>query len=243
MEVSFKNLYEETLIVVPCFNAYQTIEHTLLDILDTGFSNIIVSDDQSEDDISLIVKEYPVKYVKQQKNLGYGGNQKFLYNYAIENNFKYIVMIHGDFQYTPRLIPAMVSLMAYANYDFVFGSRILGGDAIKNGMPILKYIANRSLTLMQNIITGYKLSEYHSGLRGYTVDTLQDVGYDSFSNNFLFDNQMLLSIIKNKKSIGEVSCTTKYDVHSSSIGYSQSFIYALGVIRLSVNHLFYRIFH
>lgn len=241
MEKSFNDLHCETLIVVPCYNALETIEHTLEDILATGFHNVIVSDDHSKDDIATIVGKFPVTFVSQDINLGYGGNQKFLYDYAVKNNFRYIVMVHGDFQYTPRLIPSMVSLMAYANYDFVFGSRILGGDAIKNGMPVLKYIANRALTLMQNIITGYKLSEYHSGLRGYKIKTLKEVDFGSFSNNFLFDNQMLLSIIKNKRLIGEVSCTTKYDVHSSSIGYSQSIIYALGVIKLSINHFFSRI--
>ena len=240
METSFKDLYSETLIVVPCYNAIKTIEHTLEDILATGFYNVIISDDQSQDDISTVVIKFPVKFVRQNVNLGYGGNQKFLYDYAVKNNFKYVVMVHGDFQYTPRLIPSMVALMAYANYDFVFGSRILGGDAIKNGMPVIKYIANRGLTLFQNIITGYKLSEYHSGLRGYKLKTLEEVEFASFSNNFLFDNQMLLNIIKNKRLIGEVSCTTKYDVHSSSIGYSQYIIYALGVTKLSITHLFSR---
>lgn len=240
MAIHFNSLYEETLIVVPCYNAINTIEDTLTGILETGFFNIIVSDDKSDDDIGTIIAKYPVKYIKHQVNLGYGGNQKFLYDYAIANNYKFIIMVHGDFQYTPRLIPSMVALMAYANYDFVFGSRILGGDAIKNGMPILKYIANRGLTLMQNIITGYKLSEYHSGYRGYNLSVLKQVNFATFSNNFLFDNQMLLEIMKNKRTIGEVSCTTKYDVHSSSISYYQSFIYALGVIKLSVNHVFYR---
>jgi hypothetical protein len=129
-------------------------------------------------------------------------------------------------------------MLKYANYDFVFGSRILGGNAIKNGMPLIKYIANRSLTLFQNIMTGYKLSEYHSGLRAYNLETLKAIKFNQFSNNFLFDNQMLLAIIKSKLRIGEVSCITKYDTNSSSISYKESIIYALGVIKLTFNHFF-----
>ena len=179
-----------------------------------------------------------VKLIKQPINLGYGGNQKFLYDYAINSNFKYVIMIHGDLQYTPSLIPSMITMLSFAKYDFVFGSRILGGNCIKKGMPFSRFIANRILTLFQNVMTGYKLSEYHSGLRAYNIETLKKIKYSSFSNNFLFDNQIILGIIDKKLSIGEVSCTTRYDTNSSSISYYQSAIYALGVIKITLINFF-----
>ena len=235
-----KNLMEDTLVVVPAYNAHSTILEVINQILENGFQNIIISDDCSPISISPIVSKFGNKiiFIEQQKNLGYGGNQKFLYEYAIKNKYKYVVMIHGDLQYTPSLIPSLVTMLKYAKYDFVFGSRILGGNAIKNGMPIIRYVVNRILTLFQNIMTGYKLSEYHSGLRAYNLETLKKIKFNEFSNNFLFDNQMLLAIIKSKYKIGEVSCITKYDTNSSSISYEQSAIYALGVIKLTFMHFF-----
>lgn len=235
-------LIDDTLIVVPSYNAENTIRETIEEILSTGYRNIIVSDDNSWDKTSDIVRmSFPeIKIIFQEQNLGYGGNQKFLYNYALSNGFRYVIMIHGDFQYTPRLIPAIASMLHFAQYDFVFGSRILGGSALKGGMPILKYVSNRFLTFFQNILTGYKLSEYHSGLRGFKLSVLKEVNFNSFSNNFIFDNQMILSIIKSKKLIGEVSCTTKYETNSSSISYKDSTIYALKVIYLTIGFLFRR---
>lgn len=240
---SLSRLNDKTVIIVPCYNAEKTIVETLNAILDTGFTNIIVSDDNSYDNTYKQVKNHfpEIDIVYQETNLGYGGNQKFLYNYVIKNNFDYVIMIHGDLQYTPKLVPPMVSMMHFANYDFVFGSRILGGNAIKGGMPIIKYIANRVLTLIQNLSTGYKLSEYHSGLRGYKLDVLQYVDYKAFSNNFFFDNQMIIEIIRKEKIIGEVSCTTNYDTNSSSISYLESFKYALQVLLLTGKYLFRRI--
>jgi hypothetical protein len=236
----FKKISEETLVVVPAYNAHKTIVKVIEQISLNGFKNIIVSDDCSNTSISRIIfkSNYPVVFIEQNRNLGYGGNQKYLYNYAINKGFNYVIMIHGDLQYTPNLIPPLVTMLKFAQYDFVFGSRILGGNAINNGMPVIKYIANRSLTLFQNIMTGYKLSEYHSGLRAYKLNTLKNINFNNFSNNFLFDNQMLLAIIKNKYKIGEVSCVTKYDTNSSSISYKQSTIYALGVIRLTFKQFF-----
>lgn len=235
-----KDLSKDTLVVVPAYNAHNTILKVIEQIIQSGFQNIIISDDCSAISILPIVSSFKnqIIFIEQPKNLGYGGNQKFLYEYALKNHYKYIVMIHGDLQYTPALIPSLVTMLKYAKYDFVFGSRILGGNTIKNGMPIIKYIANRSLTLFQNIMTGYKLSEYHSGLRAYNVNILKNINFNCFSNNFLFDNQMLLEIIKNKYKIGEVSCVTKYDTNSSSISYKQSTIYALGVIMLTFKQFF-----
>ncbi|TDY12303.1 glycosyltransferase family 2 protein [Meridianimaribacter flavus] len=235
-----RDLSEETLVVVPAYNAHNTIHKVIEQIFQSGFKEIIISDDCSAIPILPILSSFKnqIILIEQPKNLGYGGNQKFLYEYALKNNYNYIVMIHGDLQYTPTLIPSLVTMLKYAKYDFVFGSRILGGNAIKNGMPIIKYIANRCLTLFQNILTGYKLSEYHSGLRAYNIETLKNIKFHEFSNNFIFDNQMLLAIIKNKYKIGEVSCTTKYDTNSSSISYKESTIYAFGVIKLTLIHFF-----
>lgn len=235
-----KKLSDETLVVVPAYNAENTIIQVINQIIQNGFKNVIISDDCSNSSILPIISELKNKiiFIEQEVNLGYGGNQKFLYNYALKNNFKYVVMIHGDLQYTPTLIPSLVTMLKHAKYDFVFGSRILGGNAIKNGMPIIKYLANRSLTLFQNIMTGYKLSEYHSGLRAYNLETLKSIKFNDFSNNFLFDNQMLLAIIRKKYKIGEVSCITKYDTNSSSISYKESTIYAIGVINLTIKHFF-----
>lgn len=237
---SYQKVKEKTLIVVPAFNAAKSIEKVLDEILMTGFNNIIVGDDCSSDETMKIVKsKYPmIKIIKHSVNLGYGGNQKYLYNYSIENQFDFLVMIHGDLQYTPRLIPSLVSMMYYANYDFVFGSRITGGLAIKGGMPLYKYIFNRFLTFFQNIITGKKLSEYHSGLRGFKIDRLKNIEFNNFSNNFIFDNQIILAIIREKYSIGEISCETIYDHNSSSISFKNSIIYGLGIILESIKFLF-----
>jgi glycosyltransferase involved in cell wall biosynthesis len=242
--IELNEITHETIVVIPAYNAHKTIKNVIEETLNIGFQNIIISDDCSTDkipDLSQYLSE-KVVFVKQSKNLGYGGNQKFLYNYALKNKFKFIIMIHGDLQYTPSLIPSMITMLKFAKYDFVFGSRILGGNSIKKGMPLSKFIANRLLTFFQNILTGYKLSEYHSGLRAYSSNTLNKVEYKNFSNNFLFDNQMLVGIIDQKLSIGEVSCITRYDTNSSSINYKQSTIYALGVIKITLLHFSKKLF-
>lgn len=229
----YNTLIERTLIIVPCYNAEKTIQRTIKEILKTGFTNIVIGDDSSNDNTVEICKlKFPnLPIIVQKENLGYGGNQKVLYEYGIKSGFEYIIMIHGDYQYTPKLIPTIASMLHFSDYDFVFGSRILGGKALKGGMPFYKYIANRILTLFQNLITGYKLSEYHSGLRGFKTAFLKKVDYNSFSNKFIFDNQIILSVIENKGNIGEVSCITKYDQNSSSINFSDSIKYGSGVIR------------
>jgi glycosyltransferase involved in cell wall biosynthesis len=241
---SFSQIIEETIIVIPAYNAAKTISSVLAETLRTGFKNIVISDDCSTNssyDLSQHLSEQVI-FIKQSTNLGYGGNQKFLYDYAIENNFKFVIMIHGDLQYTPSLIPSMITMLSFAKYDFVFGSRILGGNCLKKGMPLSRFVTNRILTLFQNIMTGYKLSEYHSGLRAYNIETLKKIDYSGFSNNFLFDNQIILGIINEKLSIGEVSCTTRYDTNSSSISYLQSAIYAYGVIKITLLHFFQKLY-
>ena len=244
MSTNINYLIKETLVIVPCYNAKKTIIQTLDEILKTGFNEVLISDDFSSDGTYHIVKsKYPnIRIINQKYNLGYGGNQKFLYEYAINHNYKYVIMIHGDFQYTPKLIPSMIYMLSSAEYDFVFGSRILGGDAIKNGMPIIKYFANRVLTLFQNLCTGYKLSEYHSGLRAFKVSAIKEINLRKLSDDFFFDNQIIIELMKRGLNIGEVSCTTKYDTNSSSISYKDSVLYGINVIGLSFVFIVFRFF-
>ena len=239
---NYSDIQKKTLIIVPAYNAAKSIENVIDEILVTGFYNIVVGDDCSIDGTAEIIKKkYPkIKVIQQSKNLGYGGNQKSLYNYAIDSGFDFIVMIHGDLQYTPRLIPSLASMMFYAKYDFVFGSRITGGNAISGGMPFYKYLSNRLLTFFQNIVTGRKLSEYHSGLRGFRVHKIKRIAYTDFSDDFIFDNQIILAVIKSKFSIGEISCETVYNHNSSSISFIKSVIYGIGVISESIKFLFSR---
>lgn len=243
MNNSFDYITNNTIVIVPCYNAEKTIVKTITEIQSTGFKNIVISDDSSSDNTYNIIKEHfsDINLIRQKKNLGYGGNQKVLYDYAKEKSYKYLIMIHGDNQYSARLIPSMIYMLHFAGYDFVFGSRILGGNALKGGMPILKYLANRVLTLIQNLITGYKLSEYHSGLRSYKINLIKTIDYNKYSNNFFFDNQIILKIIEKKKNIGEVSCQTKYETNSSSISYLESARYAMQVLLLTFKHLIFRI--
>lgn len=233
---------KETLVIVPCYNAEKTIKDVIIGIKKSGFSNIVIGDDCSTDNtIEIINNEFPnTPLIKQDLNLGYGGNQKALYNYAINHNFKYVIMIHGDNQYTPFLVPVLFSMLKYGKYDFVFGSRITGGNAIKGGMPLYKYISNRLLTLLQNFATNYKLSEYHSGLRGYKCSALESICYTNYSDDFIFDNQVILGVIKKKMRIGEVSCETIYNHQSSSIGFKKSIIYGFRVLLETFKYLMSR---
>lgn len=242
--IQYKEIIEDTIVVIPAYNAHLTIKDVIEETLKNGFQNIVISDDCSPTEMPDLCDYLSenIVLIKQPNNLGYGGNQKFLYDYALEKKFKFIVMIHGDLQYSPSLIPSMITMLKFAKYDFVIGSRILGGNCVKKGMPVSKYIANRGLTLIQNILTGYKLSEYHTGLRAYSSNTLRQIDYDKFSNNFIFDNQMIVEIINQKLSIGEVSCTTRYDINSSSISYKQSTIYAIGVLKITSRHFLRKLF-
>ncbi len=224
------NIIEKTLIIVPCYNAGNTIFNTIKDIRNTGFYNIVLSDDKSNDDTILkIENNFPdIKLIKHQLNLGYGGSQKSLYNYAKTKNFEYVIMIHGDNQYSPSMLPEMANQLNNGA-EFVLASRFLLNPII-GGMPLYKFFFNRVLTKLQNHITNQALSEYHSGLRGYNIKILEKVDYNKFSNNFIFDNQMLLSIIKYRFKISEIPCETKYDNTTSSISLKNSIIYGIGVL-------------
>lgn len=222
---------KRTLIVIPTYNAQKTILEVVKTIKDLSFDSICICDDYSTDDtVSLLKNRHDLHLIVHDKNIGYGGNQKSLYNYAVENNFDYVIMVHGDGQYNPVLAKAMEEMLKTELYDIVLASRIIPGNAVKNGMPVYKYFFNRSLTLFQNIFLGAKLSEYHTGYRGYSIHALKTIPFNNFSNNFVFDNQFLVSGIKQKLKVGEISCPTIYNKDSSSINFKNSIKYGVGCL-------------
>ena len=222
---------------MPAYNASKTLEKTYNEIPFDLVDEVVIVDDCSNDDTSEKAKILGISHIiRHEKNTGYGGNQKTCYNYALELGADIVIMLHPDYQYTPKLIPSMCYLIANDVYQVVLGSRILGTGALKGGMPMHKYIANRILTLIQNILTGAKLSEYHTGYRAFSKEVIQAVNYNDNSDNFVFDNQMLSQVIFKGYEIGEVSCPTKYFEEASSINLKNSSIYGLGVLKVSLQH-------
>lgn len=221
--------------MLPAFNAEKTLEQTYSEIPFDIVDEVILVDDSSLDNTLEIAKKLNISHIIQHdKNRGYGGNQKTCYNKALELEADIVVMLHPDYQYTPKLITAMCSMIANEVYPVVFASRILGKGALKGGMPLYKYVANRILTLVQNILINQKLSEYHTGFRAYSIEVLQKVNYNNFSEDFIFDNQMAVHIFKIGFEIGEISCPTKYFPEASSINFKRSVIYGLGVLKESL---------
>jgi len=208
-----------------------------MDIVD----EVILCDDASRDNTIEVAADIGINHViRHEKNKGYGGNQKSLYNKALELGGDIIIMLHPDYQYTPKLIPAMVNIIGDGLYSVVLGSRILGNGALKGGMPIYKYIANRFLTLVQNLLVNHKLSEYHTGYRAFSREVLTGINFNNNSDDFVFDNEMLSQIIYAGFSIAEVTCPTKYFEEASSINFKRSMKYGLGVLRVSFNHFLQR---
>ena len=227
---------------MPAYNAAKTLSATIAEIPKPLVDELILCDDASKDNTSELAKELGIDHViVHPKNRGYGGNQKTLYNKALEINADIIIMLHPDYQYTPKLIPSMVNIIGENLYPVVLGSRILGKGAMKGGMPLYKYIANRLLTLIQNLLVNYKLSEYHTGYRAFSREVLQKLHYNDYSDDFIFDNQMLSEIIYRKFDIAEVTCPTLYFEEASSINFSRSVKYGLGVLGVSFQHLLARI--
>ena len=234
---------KKVIVILPAFNAGKTLKLTLEEIPTEVVDEIILTDDASSDNTLEVAREFGLTHIiVHETNLGYGANQKTCYTKALELGADIIIILHPDYQYTPRLIPSMSSLVAKNLFPVVLGSRILGGTAIKGGMPVYKYFANRILTLFQNICTGAKLSEYHTGYRAFSSEVLRKINYDKNSNNHIFDNEILSQIILSGYQIGEISCPAKYFPEASTLNLSSSIKYGLGVLRVSIAHLFIRIF-
>jgi len=224
---------------MPAYNAEKTLETTFREIPFALVDDVIVVDDASSDKTSEVAKKIGIKHViKHEKNKGYGGNQKTCYNTALSLGADIVVMVHPDYQYTPKLIPSMSYLLADDLFQVVMGSRILGKGALKGGMPLYKYFFNRMLTLTQNLIIGQKLSEYHSGYRAFTKEVLESINYNANSDDFVFDNQMLTQIFYAGYEIAEITCPTKYFTDASSINFKRSAKYGLGVLATSFKYRF-----
>jgi len=223
---------KKIIVVMPAYNAAQTLRKTYDEVMAQGIVDLVVLvDDGSYDETVSIAKTLPnTKVYAHKKNLGYGANQKSCYKLAIEEGGDIIIMVHPDYQYTPKLIPAMASMIANGLYQCVIGSRILGGYALKGGMPVWKYIANRFLTFVENILIGAKLSEYHTGYRAFSRELLERLPLDENSDDFVFDNQMLAQVIWFGYTIAEVSCPTKYFTEASSINLFRSIKYGFGCL-------------
>lgn len=227
--------YKKVVVVLPAYNAEQTLEKTYKEIPFDIVDEVILVDDASKDGTSDLGRRLGIQHViKHEKNKGYGGNQKTCYNKAKEIGADIVIMLHPDYQYTPKLITAMASIIANELYPVVFGSRILGMGALKGGMPYYKFVFNRCLTLFQNILMHQKLSEYHTGYRSFSREVLDKVNYESCSDDFVFDNQMIAQIFYAGFEIAEVTCPTKYFPEASSINFKRSSIYGLGVLQTSI---------
>jgi glycosyltransferase involved in cell wall biosynthesis len=225
---------KKVVVVLPAYNAEKTLVTTYREIPFDIVDEVILVDDASIDHTVAVAKNLNIRTLVHTKNLGYGGNQKSCYRAALEGGADIVVMLHPDYQYTPKLIPAMAFLLLSEEYDVVLGSRILGGKAIQGGMPIYKYINNRLLTLIQNIMMGEKLSEYHTGYRAFTRNVLETIPLDDNSNDFVFDNQMLSQILYAGFRVGEITCPAKYFPEASSINFVRSIKYGLGCLNTAM---------
>lgn len=226
---------KKIIVVMPAYNAEKTLEKTLSEVPRDIVDEIVLVDDYSKDNTIELSKRLGIKHIVEHEiNKGYGGNQKSCYDKALALGGDVVIMLHPDYQYTPKLIPSMVHLIANDIYPVVIGSRILGNGAIKGGMPVIKYVANRILTLIQNLLLGQKLSEYHSGYRAFSREVLESINYHKNSDDFVFDNQMICQIFMKNFEIAEITCPTKYFEEASSINMSRSAVYGLGVLYYSL---------
>jgi glycosyltransferase involved in cell wall biosynthesis len=238
-------LSKRVVCVLPAYNAAKTLEKTLRDVPRGIVDNFILVDDVSRDDTVRVAEtlkdQFPLLVIRHEQNLGYGGNQKTCYEAALKDGADIVVMLHPDYQYEPKLLGALVSLVGTGVYDVALGSRILGGGALEGGMPLYKYIANRFLTLFENVCIGQKLSEYHTGYRAFTRHVLEKIPFKTNSDDFVFDNQMLVQCHLGGFKIGEISVPTKYFDEASSINFRRSVKYGLGVLHCSLAGLWIRI--
>jgi len=217
-------------VVMPAYNAAKTIAQTVADLDRQVADDVILVDDHSRDDTVRIARDLGLHVLVHEKNRGYGGNQKTCYAEALARGADIVVMIHPDYQYSPKLMPAMAGIVASGHFDAVLGSRILGVGALAGGMPIWRYVANRFLTAFENLLLGYKLAEYHTGYRAFSRKLLETLPLEENSDDFVFDNQILAQAIWFGFDIGEVTCPTRYSSEASSIGFARSVKYGLGVV-------------
>ena len=223
-------------VVLPAYNAAATLRKTYQEIPPGVVDEFLLVDDGSTDETTEIARQLNIKTVRHPHNRGYGANQKTCYKTALELDVDVFVMLHPDYQYVPRLVPAMAAMVASGEYDLVLGSRILGGTALKGGMPLYKYVCNRVLTLFENLLTGAKLSEYHTGFRAFSRRLLEDLPLEKNSDDFIFDNQILVQALHFGHRIGEISCPTRYNADASTIGFLRSLRYGLGVVYCSLQY-------
>jgi glycosyltransferase involved in cell wall biosynthesis len=228
---------KKVVVVLPAYNASKTIEKTFAEIPFPLVDEVILCDDASRDNTVDIARNLGIKHIiVHETNKGYGANQKSLYRKALEINADIVIMLHPDYQYTPKLIPSMCNIIGEELYPVVLGSRILGNGALRGGMPLYKYISNRFLTMTQNVLQGSKLSEFHTGYRAFSREVLENIKFDINSDDFVFDNEMLSQIIYKGYHIAEVTTPTKYFEEASSINLRRSIKYGLGVLRVSLVH-------
>jgi glycosyltransferase involved in cell wall biosynthesis len=233
---------KKIVVVLPAYNAEKTLEITYAEIPMDIVDEVVIVDDASIDGTLDVAKRLGIRHiVSHEKNKGYGGNQKSCYDKALSLNADIIIMLHPDYQYTPKLIPSIAYLIANDLYQVVLGSRILGKGALRGGMPVYKYFFNRLLTLTQNFIINQKISEYHTGYRAFSKEVLQKINYQANSDNFVFDNQMLAQIFYSKYEIAEITCPTKYFDDASSINFRRSIVYGMGVLKTSIQYFLQKI--
>lgn len=233
---------KKIVVVLPAYNAELTLEQTYKEIPFDIVDDVVLVDDASKDNTIEKGKSLGIKHIiRHEKNRGYGGNQKTCYNTALGLGADIVIMLHPDYQYTPKLIHAISYVIADEVYPVVLGSRILGKGALNGGMPYYKYVFNRMLTLSQNILIGQKLSEYHTGYRAYTKEVLETISYELCSDDFVFDNQVISQIFMAGFEIAEITCPTKYFPEASSINFKRSMTYGMGVMKTSFVHFFNRI--
>ncbi len=228
---------KKVIVVLPAYNAEKTLEDTYNEIPFDIVDKVLMVDDHSIDNTVVLAKKIGIETIVHDKNYGYGRNQKTCYRAALKQGADIVIMLHPDYQYTPRLITAMASMIAYDVYDAVLGSRIIGGKSLSGGMPVYKYISNRVLTSFENLLLGSKLSEFHTGYRAFSRKILTALPLEVNSDNFVFDNEMLAQILYFNFRIGEISCPTRYFEEASSINFSNSVRYGLGVISVSVKYI------
>jgi len=225
---------KKVIVVLPAYNAEKTLKQTYSEIPMDTVDEVLLVDDASSDATVNVARELGIPHIVHDKNRGYGANQKTCYREVLKRGADIVIMLHPDYQYTPKLIPSMVNLISNGLFDVVLGSRTLGVGAMKGGMPLYKYVANRFLTFVENILVHYKLAEYHTGYRAFSRDVLEAIDFERDSDDFVFDNQMLVQIIYKGFSIGEVSCPTKYFPEASSINFKRSVKYGLGVLKTGI---------